>query len=311
MTDLIWKNGGFRILPTHSVRLVPRGTEQDVSRRTRMTNEGKRERLRALLSAAKPDLLLLGGDTLFVPTAKDEAAALLTDFLSPAQEAGVPWLFTFGEGERRTGLDAEILRAVFASVPGYAGMRFAGETDGITDGTAAVSKPDGEPALILRLFDTHAETTDYEKAYGSPGRSRLPYPLYSRFYMDGVRYNQTAWFDTDHDRLTELWGRHVPELFFFHTPTPEHAQLPLNQGQGGFDGVIREDGMCQTVNGGIAMAAAESGSVLGIICGHETENDWFAQWAGMTMGVEPSFENGAWVIGIRDPDSPSFKVERV
>ena len=126
-----------------------------------------------------------------------------------------------------------------------------------------------------------------------------------------MRYNQTAWFDTDHDRLTERWGRRVPELFFFHTPTPEHAQLPLNQGQGGFDGVIREDGMCQTVNGGIAMAAAESGSVLGILCGHETENDWFAQWAGMTMGVEPSFENGAWVIGIRDPDCPSLKVERI
>jgi hypothetical protein len=31
----------------------------------------------------------------------------------------------------------------------------------------------------------------------------------------------------------------------------------------------------------------------------------------MTMGVEPSFENGAWVVEIRDPDSPSLTVERI
>jgi hypothetical protein len=129
--------------------------------------------------------------------------------------------------------------------------------------------------------------------------------------MDGVRFNQTAWFDRDCDRMAETYGRKLPEVFFFHTPTPEHAQLPLNQERGDFSGSIREMRKCQTVNGGIGMAAAESRAVLGIICGHEETNDYYADWAGMKLGVEPSFMNSAWIVALTQPDAPLLRIERI
>ena len=300
MPEMHWNKSEFRILPLHGVRLG----ETD--------GAGKRKRLAALIRAGEPDLLLLNGDTFRVSTDEARARAHLSDFLSPAAEAGIPFVFTFGEGERKCGLCGEALLDVFASAPGCLLPERAEETDGCTDGTVVVTNGrDPAPLLILRLFDTHAETTAYERAYGSPGRSRLPYPLYTPHYMDGVRFNQTAWFDADCGRLERRYGRRIPELFFFHTPTPEHAQLVHSQDRGGFDGIIREEQKCQTVNGGIIMAAAESRAVLAVICGHEEKNDYYADWAGMKLGVEPAFDTGAWIVSVFEPDDPKVRITRL
>ncbi len=298
MPELHWKNSDFRILPLHTVRL----DEESAAR--------KRDRLSSLIQAGEPDLILLGGDTFLSPVPEEEARRLLSDFLAPAVDSGLPIAFTFGEGERKCGLSDEALWEIFTSVPGCLLLDRAEGTDGFTDGTLPVFREEqGTPSLILRLFDTHTETTSYEREYGSPGRSRLPYPLYTPHYMDGVRFNQTAWFDKDQERIAERYGRTIPELFFFHTPTPEHAQLIHSQDRGGFDGVIREERKCQTVNGGIAMAAAESRTVLSIICGHEEKNDYFAEWAGMKLGVEPAFDHGAWIVSVTP--APSVQITRL
>ena len=298
MPELHWKNSDFRILPLHTVRLDAESAAR------------KKDRLSSLVGKGKPDLLLLGGDTFLSPLHEEEARRLLSEFLAPAVDSGLPFAFTFGEGERKCGLTDETLREIFTSVPGCLCPDPAEGTDGFTDGTLPVFREgQGTPSLILRLFDTHTETTAYERDYGSPGRSRLPYPLYTPHYMDGVRFNQTAWFDIDRERIAELYGRKIPELFFFHTPTPEHAQLIHSQDRGGFDGVIREERKCQTVNGGIAMAAAESRSVLAILCGHEEKNDYFADWAGMKLGVEPAFDTGAWLVSVAS--APSVQITRL
>lgn len=300
MPELGWKNSAFRILPLHTAGL-------DAESAVR-----KRDRLSSLIRKGNPDLILLGGDTFRTPVNEEEARRLLSAFLAPAAEAGIPFAFTFGEGERKCGLPDGVLYDCFSSIPGCLLPDRAVGTDGFTDGTIPVFR-DGQsaPALILRLFDTHTETTAYERDYGSPGRSRLPYPLYTPHYMDGVRFNQTAWFDEDRERIEARYGRRIPELFFFHTPTPEHAQLIHSQDRGGFDGIIREERKCQTVNGGIAMAAAESRTVLSILCGHEEKNDYFADWAGMKLGVEPAFDVGAWLVSVDSPSSPSVRITRL
>ena len=300
MPELTWKRAEFRILPLHGVRLDGENARE------------KRDRLASLIRSGDPDLLVLNGDTFRSPVSEKEAMESARTLLEPARDAGIPFVFTFGEGERKCGLTDEVLYGILSTLPGCVLPDRAEETDGFTDGTVPVFREGRRtPALILRLFDTHTETTAYERDYGSPGRSRLPYPLYTPHYMDGVRFNQTVWFDRDVERLAGKYGRRIPELFFFHTPTPEHAQLPLNQGRGCFDGVIREERKCQTVNGGITMAAAESRTVLAVICGHEEKNDYYADWAGMRMGVEPSFDHGAWIVSVRDPDNPAVRIERI
>ena len=300
MPELTWKRAEFRILPLHGVRLDAENAAE------------KRDRLASLIWSGDPDLLVLNGDTFRSPVSEKEAMESVRTFLEPARDAGIPFVFTFGEGERKCGLTDEVLYGILSALPGCVLPDRAEETDGFTDGTVPVRREGkSSPVLILRLFDTHTETTAYERDYGSPGRSRLPYPLYTPHYMDGVRFNQTVWFDRDIERLAERYEARIPELFFFHTPTPEHAQLPLNQGRGGFDGVIREERKCQTVNGGITMAAAESRTVLAVICGHEEKNDYYADWAGMRMGVEPSFDHGAWIVSVRDPDNPAVRIERI
>ena len=287
MTELNLNAGVFRVLLLHSADLCRENAAEKASLLEKRIEEGK------------PDLIVCNGDLFSSPVKEEDAKFCLSIFLSPAVRRGIPWTAAFGEGERKTGLSDTVLDRLFRESEGFLPGKRAEGIDGVTNAVLPVTDGRG-PALILRLFDTHSETTAYEREYGSPGRSRLPYPLFSHHYMDGVRFNQTAWFDADHEKIREECGREIPEVFFFHTPTPEHAQIPLNQECTRFDGVIREDGKCQTVNGGIAMAAAESGSVLGIFCGHERENDWFASFAGMTFGVEPAFDTGAWTLEITE-----------
>ena len=285
MTELHLNRDAFRVLLIHSAELIPENAA------------GKAGRLEEMIRAGSPDLVLHNGDAFSSPIPAEDARTCLGVFFAPAIRRSIPWTAAFGDGERKTGLDDGALDELFRLSEGFLPGIRAENADGVTNGVLPVW--DGsDPALILRLFDTHRETTSYEREYGSPGRSRLPYPLYTHHYMDGVRFNQTAWFDGDADRLRERYGRRIPEVLFFHTPTPEHAQNPLNQEQTGFDGVYREDSKCQTVNGGITMAAAESGTVLGIFCGHERSNDYFASFAGMTLGVEPEFARGAWILEI-------------
>lgn len=300
MPELVWINESFRILPVHGVRLGAGSVHE------------KRDTLAGQIAAGKPDLALFNGDTFGLAVSEDEARVLLCEFVRPLAASRIPFTFTLGEGDRKCGLSDKVLMDIFSSTPGCVHPEYAEGIDGISNGTVPVCRPGREkPALILRLFDTHCETTSYEQEYGSPGRSRLPYPLYTPHYMDGVRFNQTIWFDEDADRLAERYGSPIPEVFFFHTPTPEHAELPLNQDRGGFDGMIREARRCQTVNGGIGMAAAESRRVLGIICGHEETNDYFADWAGMKLGVEPAFGRGAWIVSLESPDSTRLSIIRI
>ena len=282
-----------RILLLHSARLTPE-TVSEVS-----------GRLAAMLESSRPDLVILNGDTLAGPT--NDGAALLESFLSPVLRRGIPWTYTFGEGERKTGIEPRALDGIYASVGGCVTGERAEGIDGVTNAVIPMIE-EGEVRFLLRLFDTHRETTAYEREYGSPGRSRLPYPLYSRYYMDGVRSCQTAWFDSDHDRRCREAGRTLRELFVFHTPTPEHAQIPLNQAACRFDGILCEDSKCQTVNGGIACAAAESRDVSAILCGHEEENDYFGNWAGMTLGVLPAFRWGAWLAAT---DGDTTEIQRI
>ena len=75
--------------------------------------------------------------------------------------------------------------------------------------------------------------------------------------------------------------------------------------------MIREERKCQTVNGGISMAAAESRTVLAILCGHEEKNDYFARWAGMRRGVEPAFDRGAWIVSVEKPADPTVRITRL
>ncbi len=290
MTELHFHNV-CRILILHSARLSPE-TAGDAA-----------ARLGAMLPAASPDLLILNGDTVSAPAS--DPRALLETFLAPL--SGLPWTYVFGDGEYKCGIAPEELDRIFSSVTGcFRGERAEG-IDGVTNAVLPMVS-DGGSRFLLRLFDTHRETADYERDYGSSGRSRLPYPLYSHHYMDGVRFCQTAWFDEDHARRCGEAGDALREIFVFHTPTPEHAQIPLNQAACRFDGVFREDSKCQTVNGGIGCAAAESRDVAAILCGHEETNDYFGEWAGMTLGVLPAFAYGAWLAAT---DGKTLSIRRI
>ena len=290
MTELHFE-GKCRILLLHSARLTPETVEEASAR------------LGAMIASASPDLVILDGDTISAPAA--DPRALFDAFL--VSLSGLPWTYTFGDGEYKCGTDPRALDRIFSSVPGCIVGERAEGIDGITNAVIPMIE-EGTVQFLIRLFDTHRETTGYERDYGSPGRSRLPYPLYSHHYMDGVRFCQTAWFDEDHARRSKEAGHALRELFVFHTPTPEHAEIPLNQAACRFDGVFREDSRCQTVNGGIGCAAAESRDVSAILCGHEETNDYFGTWAGMTLGVLPAFACGAWLV---TTDGTALSIRRI
>ena len=261
--------------------------------------------LEKAVRASPPDLVILNGDIVCGISDPDEFASAASLIAKAAGATGAKFAVTFGDRDDKNGLSRADQLAVYRSL---GCLTEAGEDDIDGVGNCVIGvKKDGKTVLCVRLFDSHSETTAYEREYGSPSRSRLPYPLYSHYYMDGVRFNQTMW-------LRRTCDTEIPELLFFHIPTPEHAQLPLNASQVGFDGVQCEEVRCQTVNGGLSMTAADLGNILGIFCGNDEKNDFFGHWGGMTLGVAPSFaETGtAHVIEFsRNDGKPCIRVSRI
>ena len=269
MSRLEMKNGRFRIMEVHSLNVTPDNARQIALK------------LRSAVNTCDPGLVILNGDT--VSGIADSAVlyAAASVIASAVTSRGAGFAVTFGDRDEIGSPDRSEQLEIWRSL-GCLTEAGPDDIDGV--GNCVIPVYDGErKAFAVRLFDSHAETTAYERDYGSPSRSRLPYPLYSHYYMDGVRFNQTMW-------LRDTFDPDVPEALFFHTPTPEHAQLPLNAAQVSFDGIQREEVRCQTVNGGVAMTAADLRGVMGIFCGNDERNDFFGRLWGMTFGVAPSFE---------------------
>ncbi len=260
---------------------------------TLSANSGNRDQIAEVLSnmldRTSPEFVFLNGDITHAVSTKEELQKTLDVLLAPVIGRRLPWAHVFGDMDRIGGLPNEEAMEVYRSIPGCLSEAGPETVDGCGNYILPIIDETGKPVLCLYGFDSHSAVQEYENDYGSPTRARLSNPLYGKYYLDGIRFNQSMFYWNISMTLEREYGRKIPAMLLFHTPIPEMTYLPMNQQQTQFRGIQREAVRCQVVAGGLFTAAIERGDVRAIFAGHSEHNNFHGTYGRILLGQMRDF----------------------
>ena len=188
------EDGSFRILQINDFQ------DRDT------TNAESLKFLNNALDKYEPDLVVLVGDQLnerFPGVNEEKIKAAISNQVSPMEERGIPFIFTFGNHDR----DYNNIMSMEEQAAFYRGFSCCyANTDGVDGGTynTLIYGNDGiTPRLNIYMMDTHG--VDDAK---------------------GVNSEQIDWYINTSNSLKEMnGGKYVPSLVFQHIPIKEIYKL--------------------------------------------------------------------------------------
>ncbi len=226
-------------------------------------SEEAAERMREVLDAEKPDLVVYTGDVIFAKP----AAKALDRALEPVIERGIPFAVTWGNHDDEQDMTRAELSAYIKDMKG----NLTSHTEGIsgqTNYTLSVKSSDGRrDAAVLYIFDSHS----YSKIERVKG-------------YDWIKHDQVAWYIEQGKAFTaKNGGSPLPALAFMHIPLPEMRDMTQNQNIY-MVGTRKEMVCAPEINTGLASAMLSAGDVMGVFVGHDHVNDYVVDWYGILMG---------------------------
>jgi predicted MPP superfamily phosphohydrolase len=226
-------------------------------------SEEAAERMREVLDAERPDLVVYTGDIIFAKP----AAPALQRALEPAIERGIPFAVTWGNHDDEQDMTRAELSAYIMDMKG----NLTSHTEGIsgqTNYTLSVKSSDGRrDAAVLYIFDSHS----YSKIERVKG-------------YDWIKHDQVAWYIEQSKAFTaKNGGSPLPALAFMHIPLPEMRDMTQNQNIY-MVGTRKEMVCAPEINTGLATAMLSAGDVMGLFVGHDHVNDYVVDWYGILMG---------------------------
>lgn len=226
-------------------------------------SEEAAERMREVLDAERPDLVVYTGDIIFAKP----AAPALQRALEPAIERGIPFAVTWGNHDDEQDMTRTELSAFIKDMKG----NLTSHTEGIsgeTNYTLSIKSADGKrDAAAIYIFDSHS----YSKIERVKG-------------YDWIKHDQVAWYlERSKAFTTANGGQPLPALAFFHIPLPEMRDMTQNQNIY-MVGTRKEMVCAPEINTGLATAMLTAGDVMGLFVGHDHVNDYVVDWYGILMG---------------------------
>ena len=221
------------------------------------------ERMREVLDAERPDLVVFTGDVIF----DKPAAKALQKALEPTIERGIPFAVTWGNHDDEQDMTRAELSAFIKDMKG----NLTSHTEGIsgqTNYTLSVKSSDGKrDAAVLYIFDSNSYSP-IERVKG----------------YDWIKHDQVAWYIEQSKAFTARnAGTPLPALAFFHIPLPEMYYATTNQNIY-MVGTRKEMVCAPEINTGLASAMLSAGDVMGVFVGHDHVNDYVVDWYGILMG---------------------------
>lgn len=239
-----------------------------------------------VLDAEKPDLVVLTGDIVTGPPAK-EGWDMVTE---PIIKRNIPFAVTFGNHDDEQDLNRAALAKMVAAYPGCLFVDNVENVKGFGNYTLQIKASTGNAvAAVLYCMDSNAYSTlKGVKGYGWFG------------------HDQVNWYLQQSYAYTKAnGGTPLPALAFFHIALPEYNQAYNNVATG----TRMEEECGPKINTGMFTAMLEAGDVMGTFVGHDHDNDYIANLYGMALAygrfsgsknTYTSFENGARVIVLKE-----------
>ena len=220
-------------------------------------------RMREVLDAERPDLVVFTGDLIFAKP----AAKALDKALEPVVERGIPFAVTWGNHDDEQDMTRAELSAYISQKRGNLTSTTKG-ISGQTNYTLTVKSSVGDKtAAVVYVFDSNSYSP-IERVKG----------------YDWIKHDQVQWYINRSRAFTAAnGGKPLPALAFFHIPLPEYREATQNQNIY-MVGTRKEMACAPEVNTGLATAMLEAGDVKGVFVGHDHVNDYVVDWNGILLG---------------------------
>ena len=287
------RNGRFRILMLSDLHYAP-GRDQRTVRG-----------LEALLDAAKPDFVMLGGDNTTGKSTKEEFETLLDDIVKPMETRGIPWAHVFGNHDISDGVSKEYQQSVYESYPHCLSKAGPDELPGVGNYFLPVTDGEGKVAFGLWALDSHQDFQT-PSVPGDPGFRPywdllMPKRLMAASDWEFIRFEQIMWYWNTSVELERSCGEKIPSLMIFHIPLFEFNALLQNAQRCGLQGEYNETVSCSELNSGLFAAVLQRGDVKGIFCGHDHINTFDGVYCGVRLGFDGSAGYQGYGTRANDP----------
>ncbi|HIS68715.1 MAG TPA: metallophosphoesterase [Candidatus Gallacutalibacter stercoravium] len=244
----------------------------------------------AMITAAQPDLVLLGGD-LTGPyigcTTQEELYAYLALIMQIPEQQGIPWAHVFGNHDYNKGLSNEKQQEVFQSFSWCVSKRGPQDIHGVGNYVLPIYHSHTDKVVFqVWGMDTHDDNRCFAQEYGLPEDTLfiLPEHFAMGYHSDSIHTDQLIWYFETSKAIEKSLGYQVPGMMYMHIPLPEFCLIPRNPQQTHMTGVMREHVGCNELNPGLFSACLQRGDIVGIFAGHDHLNDFCGQYCGITLG---------------------------
>lgn len=251
---LRFKNHQFKIVQFTDLHLI---NGKDFA----PVNDSTYALMRQVIKVERPDLVVLTGDIVV----SGGAAQIWQQVIQPMTEAKVPFAVTFGNHDTESDMvKADILKLLKENT-----YNVTANADKKLSGVGNYSLPvyasqGNTMPWALYLFDSHAYTND----------STLGYYAW-------IKNDQIQWYRKQSEAYSRGQGKPVAALAFFHIPLPEFEWV---RNQKKVLGSIEESVCSPLINSGLFSSFVERGDVMGVFVGHDHNNDYVGEVAGISLG---------------------------
>ncbi|WP_299232164.1 metallophosphoesterase family protein [uncultured Bacteroides sp.] len=277
------KEGKFKIVQFTDVHNIYKDSRSQVSL----------QRIREVLTAERPDLVIITGDVIYGKPAEEG----FREVLSLISEFKIPFGITFGNHDDEQGMSRQQLLDITSSFD-YNLTSTAKGISGFSNYVLTVKSNDlTKDAAILYCLDSNS----YSKIEGVKG-------------YGFINHDQISWYrDNSKKFTTSNGGKPVQSFAFFHIPLPEYAYAVEEQ-SAVMVGTRMEPACSPKLNSGMFAAMKEMGDVRGVFVGHDHDNDYAVYWNKVLLAygrysggntVYNHLSNGARVIELSE-DGTSF-----
>ncbi|MCQ2119798.1 MAG: metallophosphoesterase family protein [Bacteroidales bacterium] len=229
-------------------------------------------RIRYAINEEKPDVIAVTGDVI---TGGRPCRPLLQNILDTLDSYGIPFFIVFGNHDREQDLSMVEMSTMIAS--GKHSINLLKGDGLLRDMRVPVACHDSEaPGLEIYAMDSHTSIQPKSPYDGKPIR-------YEWFTFDQVK-----WIRSEFEKSAKENGSVIPSVAFFHIPLPEFLEAWQNTTESYYThnnvkGVRGEYGGHSRINSGMFAAMLESGSTMGVFCGHDHDSDFIVNHMGIAL----------------------------
>ncbi len=231
-------------------------------------NEKNRTLLLHLLDEEKPDLAIVTGDVVTAQPARQG----WEDILSIFEQAQIPFTVTMGNHDYEEWPEDSIYNLLEIS-PLFVGDKGPEGLTGTGNQVLQIKASDGsnEVKSLLYCLDSNAYPED----------ERLG-------HYDWIHLDQVNWYRDESRHYTQIFGKPLPSLAFFHIALPEYNEIKDKETT--FGGYTEGIGSSR-INGGFFSQLLECKDVMGVFVGHDHDNDFIGQCHDIALAY-------GWVSGL-------------